>query len=88
MIFTNANDTKKNEGSMLSYYNYTSSKKFSTYEPCISKLDDKRYFLNSVNNNFKDYENMNINYSSNNYDYYKSDYKPYNASLSNNKKVS
>lgn len=38
MIFTNSNDTNKKEETMLSYYNYTSTNTFITYEsPSIKK---------------------------------------------------
>ena len=52
MIFTNANDTSKKEGSMLSYYNYTSKKPFSTYEPPqMNKNDKNESIINYFNAN-------------------------------------
>jgi len=54
MIFTNANDTKKTEESMLSYYNYTSNNKFIGYESSQ---------LNKNDNNNKSIDNKSINYN-------------------------
>ena len=42
MIFTNANDTNKKEDSMLSYYNYTPSKTFITYENNNNNNNDNK----------------------------------------------
>ena len=65
MIFTNSNDTNKKEDSMLSYYNYTPSKTFITYENNNNNfLTKNKNNLNNNNNNNNYYNNNN---NSNNY---------------------
>jgi hypothetical protein len=71
MIFTNANDTSKKEGSMLSYYNYTSKKPFSTYEPPQMNKYDKN---NESKNNYFNATEVSIMYSNSNYVPFKNDF--------------
>ena len=70
MIFTNSNDTSKKEGSMLSYYNYTSKKPFSTYEPPqMDKYDKNESMINYFNTN-----EVISNYFNSNYVPFKNDF--------------
>ena len=53
MIFTNSNDTNKKENSMLSYYNYTQSNTFITYENNNNNFLTKNQNNLNNNNNYK-----------------------------------